>query len=105
MGIDNDTYKNWIEFQVTPEMNWFNIEIDHVKPFCLFVVSINEGVKQELFRKNIQTFLNKDHQYKGTKFSFLDYQLLFIKAYQFLRINDEGNNKDFHLMKYTVNLE
>ena len=30
LGIDIETYKKWIEFQFTPEMNWSNIEIDHV---------------------------------------------------------------------------
>ena len=32
LGIDIITYKKWIEFQMTPDMNWTNIEIDHVKP-------------------------------------------------------------------------
>ena len=30
------------------------------------------------------------HQKKGIKFNFLDYQLQFIKAYQFLKLNEEG---------------
>ena len=32
LGIDIDLYRKWLEFQFTPEMNWSNIEIDHVKP-------------------------------------------------------------------------
>ena len=36
LGIDIDTYKKWLEFQFTPEMNWSNIEIDDVKPICMF---------------------------------------------------------------------
>ena len=39
LGLDIDTYRKWIEFQFTPEMNWDNIEIDHVKAICLFDVS------------------------------------------------------------------
>ena len=31
-GIGIDTYKKWIEYQMTPEMKWKKIEIDHVKP-------------------------------------------------------------------------
>ena len=31
-GTDVDLYTKWIEHQFTPEMNWSNIEIDHVKP-------------------------------------------------------------------------
>ena len=36
LGIDVDTYRKWIEFQLTPEMNWSNIDIDYVKAICLF---------------------------------------------------------------------
>ena len=39
LGIDIDTYKKWLEFQFTPEMNWSNIQIDHVQPICSFDVS------------------------------------------------------------------
>ena len=39
LGIDIDTNKKGIEFQMTPEMKWCNIEIDHVKPICMFDVS------------------------------------------------------------------
>ena len=35
LGIDIITYKRWIEFQLSPEMNWFNIEIDHMFNVCL----------------------------------------------------------------------
>ena len=39
LGIDVETYRNWVEYQMTPEMNWLNIEIDHVKPSSMFDVS------------------------------------------------------------------
>ena len=39
LGIDLDTYRKWIEFQFTPEMNWENIQIDQVKPICKFDVT------------------------------------------------------------------
>ena len=39
LGIDIKTYGKWIEWQMTPEMNWSNFEIDHVKPICLFDIS------------------------------------------------------------------
>ena len=36
LGIDINTYKSWREFQMTPEMNWSNTEIDHLSQFvCL----------------------------------------------------------------------
>ena len=42
LGIDIDLYRKWIEYQMTPEMNWNNIEIDHVKAISLFDVSKGE---------------------------------------------------------------
>ena len=92
LGIDIDTYKKWIEFQMTPEMNWSNIEIDHVKAICMLDVSDEEQLKEAFNWKNTQPLLKHDHQKKGTKFNFLDYQMQFIKAYQFLNLNEEGLN-------------
>ena len=46
LGIDIETYKKWLEFQFPREMNWSNIEIDHVKPICLFDVSDDEQLKE-----------------------------------------------------------
>ena len=42
LGIDIDLNRNWIEYQMTPERNLSNIEIDHVKAICLFDVSKDE---------------------------------------------------------------
>ena len=81
LGIDVDLYKKWIEFQMTPEMNWSNIEIHHVKAICLFDVSKDEELKEAFNWKNTQPLLKHIHHQKGTKFNFLDYQLQFIKAY------------------------
>ena len=77
-------------------MNWENIEIDHVKPICLFHVSDDEQLKEAFSWKNTQLLLKKDHQLKGTKFNFLDYQLQFIKAYHFIRLNEERFNEKLH---------
>ena len=83
LGIDIILYRKWIEWQMTPEMNWQSIEIDHVKAICLFEVSGVEELKEAFSWKNIQPLLKPDHQKKGTKCNFLDYQLQIIKAYQF----------------------
>ena len=87
LGIDIDLYRKWIEFQFTPEMNWSNIEIDHVKAICLFDISDDEQLKEAFNWKNTQPLLKEIHQKKGIKFNFLDYQNQFIKAYQFLELN------------------
>ena len=91
-----ETYRKWFVFQMTPEMNWSNNEIHHVKAICLFDISKDGELKEVLSWKNTQPLLKHDHHFKGTKFKFLDYQLQFIKAYQFLKINEEGINDDLH---------
>ena len=89
LGIDVDLYRKLLEFQFTPEMNWENIEIDHVKPICMFDVTKYEELKEAFNWKNTQPLLKKDHQQKGIKYNFLDYQNQFIKAYQFIKLNVE----------------
>ena len=96
LGIDIDFYRKWIEFQFTPEMTWDNIEIDHVKAICLFDISNDEQLKEAFHWRNTQPLLKKDHQQKGIKFNVLDYQNQFIKAYQFLKLNEQRLNEDFH---------
>ena len=85
LGIDINIYRKWIEFQFSPEMNWLNIEIDHVKPFCMFDVSKDEELEKAFSCKNSQPLSKETHEQKGIKFNFLDYQLQFIEAYQFLK--------------------
>ena len=96
LGIDLDTYRKWIEFQFTPEMNWSIIEIDNVKPICMFDVSDNEQLKEAFNWKNTQPLLQRDNQQKGIKFNFLDYQYQFIKAYRFIKLNEERFNENLH---------
>ena len=40
LGIYIDCYQRWFEFQMIPEMNWFNIENNLVRSVCLFVSCI-----------------------------------------------------------------
>ena len=70
-------------------MKWTNTEINHVKPICLFHVCKYEEIKKALIWKNTQPLLKDDHQQKGITFNFLEYQLQFFKAYQFLKLIDE----------------
>ena len=89
LGIDIDLYRKWIKFQMSPDMTWDNIEIDHVKPIYMFDVSDDEQLKEAFSWKNTQPLLKHDHRQKGIKFNFLDYQLQFIKAYQFIKLNGQ----------------
>ena len=65
------------------------IEIDRVGPISMFDVSKDEELGEAFNWKNTQPLLKEVHQQKGIKFNFLDYQLQFIKAYQFLKLNGQ----------------
>ena len=96
LGIDIDLYRKWIEWQMTSDMTWENIEIDHVKPVCLFDVSKDDELREAFNWKKTQPLLKEVHQQKGVKFIFLDYQLQFIKAYQFIKLNEERFNENLY---------
>ena len=89
LGVDIQTYRKWFEWQFKPEMNWSNTEVDHVRPVRMFDVSKYEELGEAFNWKNTQPLLKHDHQQKGTKFNFLDYQLQFSKAFQFLRLKGQ----------------
>ena len=92
LAIDVDAYKKWIEYQMTPDMTWDNTEIDYVKAICFFDVSKDEELKEAFSWKNTQPLLKQDPRQKGTNFNFLDYQLQFVRAYQFVKLNEERFN-------------
>ena len=77
---------------MTTDMTWSNTELDHVKPICMFAVCKHEELKEAFKWKKTQASSEKDHQQNGIKFSFLDYQLQIIIAYQFIKLNEEGPN-------------
>ena len=77
---------------MSPEMNWSKIEIYHFKPIRLFDVSKDEELREAFNWKNTKPLSKQAHVHKGTKFNFLDYRLQFIKAYQFLMLNEGGLN-------------
>ena len=96
LTIDDNTHRKWIEYQMTSEMNCTKIEIDHVKPIFMFDVSKDEELRECFNWKNTQPLLKQEQQNKGSKFIFLDCQLQFVKAYQFIKSNEEGYNEDVH---------
>ena len=89
LGIDIETYRKRIEWQMTPDINWSTIEIDHVKPICWFDISKDEELKKAFSWKNTQPLLKYDHHLKATKFVFLDYHIQFIEAYHVIKLNDQ----------------
>ena len=59
LGIDIETYKKWIEYQMTPEMNWSNIHIDHVRSISSFDVSNEDELFKAFNWRNTQPLLKK----------------------------------------------
>ena len=55
----------------------------------MFDVSKDAELKEAFSWKKTQPLLKHDRHLKGTNFNFLDFQLHFIKAYQFLKLNEE----------------
>ena len=96
LGIDFETYKKWIEFQMAADMTRDNTEIDHVKPIYMFDVTKDEELREAFSWKNTQPLLKYDHQQKGTKFNFLDFQQQFNKAYHFIKLNEGGFNENIN---------
>ena len=96
LGTDIDLYRKWLEFQFTPEMNWENIEVDHVMSICMFDIAKDNELKEAFNWRNTQPLLKRDHLQNGIKFNVLDYQLQFIKAYQFIKLNEERFNENIH---------
>ena len=80
IGKNINTHKHWIELQMTPEMNWFSIKIDHVKPICKFDVSKDGELREAFCWKSTQPLLEEVHSQKVINFNFLYYQLEFIRV-------------------------
>ena len=96
LGIDTETYRKWTEWHFTPQMNWSNIEIEHVRTICSFDTSKDEQLKGAFSWRNSQPLSKKDHQQKAIKFNLLDYQLQFTEANQFIKLKEGGLNQNIH---------
>ena len=64
-------------------MTWNSIEIEHVKPICMFDVTQDDELKVAFSWKNTQPLLKQDHHQKRTNYNFLDYQLQVSRSNQF----------------------
>ena len=59
LGIEVETYRKEIEYQMTPDMIWDNIEIDHVRPISSFDISDDEQLKEAFNWRNTQPLLRE----------------------------------------------
>ena len=83
LGIDVENYKKWLLFQMTPEMNFNNIHIDHVKPISSFDISNDNELLEAFNWRNTQPLLKQDNLRKSDKFNEKDYAKQFKKAHEF----------------------
>ena len=83
LGIDIENYKKWLLFQMTPEMNFNNIHIDHVKPISSFDISNDNELLEAFNWRNTQPLLKQDNLRKSAKFNEKDYTKQFKKAREF----------------------
>ena len=83
LGIDIENYKKWLLFQMTPEMNFNNIHLDHVKPISSFDISNDNELLEAFNWRNTQPLLKQDNLRKSAKFNEKDYTKQFKKAREF----------------------
>ena len=70
-------------------MKWSNIQIDHAKPNVSIDVSEDEKIKEAFSWKNTQPILKRTIFKKAKKNNLLFYRLQFVKANQFIKLNEE----------------
>ena len=58
---------------MNPDMNLFNIGIDHVKPNCMFDTSKDEELRESFTWKNLQPQLKKVHSQKVIKYKYSNF--------------------------------
>ena len=83
LGIDDENYKKWLLFQMTLEMNFNNIHIDHVKPIPSFEISNDNELLEAFNWRNTQPLQKQDNLRKSAKFNEKNYANQFKKAREF----------------------
>ena len=78
LGCSYEFARKWIEAQFTPEMNWNNIHIDHVRPLSSFIILEKEQFKACDWR-NLQPLLKKNNLEKSDSWDGTDENLTFSK--------------------------
>ena len=67
-GISFEEFKIYIEFLMTTEMSWTNIELDHVRPLSSFNLTDPDQLKEAAHFSNIQLLLKHDNRKKGANY-------------------------------------
>ena len=82
LGISFKEFRDYIEFMMTGDMNWGNIDLDHVRPLSSFDLTDPEQLKEASHYSNIQPLLKKENRRKGNRYN--DHDLMV----QIDRVND-----------------
>ena len=64
--------ENGFKFQMACDITWDNFGIDHVKPICMFDISIEEELKDAFNWKNTQPLPKHDLQQNRIKYIFFE---------------------------------
>ena len=68
LGISYSEFRNYVEFLMTNDMDWDNIELDHVRPLSSFDLKDIEQLKEASHYSNIQPLLQKDNRVYDYKY-------------------------------------
>ena len=64
LGNDIELFKTWFEYKMSPEKNWSNNGIDHVRQVSLIGLSKAKGMRGIFTCKTIQPLRKQNHQHK-----------------------------------------
>ena len=83
LGIFFNEFKKYIEFLMTTNMKWNNIELDHVYPLSSFDLTNPNQLKEANHYSNIQPSLKGDNRSKGSKFHEHDIVIQNERVYEY----------------------
>ena len=83
LGISFEEFKKYIEFLMSPEMNWKNIDLDHVRPLSSFDLTDPEQLKEAAHFSNIQPLFKHDNRKKGANYHEHDLMVQNEKLYEY----------------------
>ena len=68
LGMSFEGFKNCIEFLMTPEMTWGNIDLDHARPLSSFNPTDPHQLKEASHFSNIQLLLKQAKRMKNARY-------------------------------------
>ena len=83
LGLSFSEFKKYIEFLMTPEMTWKNIELDHIQPLKSFNLTDPNQLKEAAHYTNIQPLLKSDNRKKGSRIHEHDLAVHNEKIYEY----------------------